>query len=363
MKVYFTPPSSKDNSHFEMFVQGLENNGAEVVNKKYKKGAFKKLVASYISWLKGARIFHLNFIEEYSSHKSMKSQLICGLIFLWLKSLHIMGGKLVWTMHNKESHHSKKQVDRQFHKSFMKKFISMMDLIVVYCSESKEILINEYQYPDCKICLVAHGCFILAEKKRPVAISHDKLQILSFGLISRYKNIAMMVRAFIESNVQNVVLTICGRCDDLNLSMELHKLVDGKPNIHFQEGFVPDEELDILFQNADIAIFPYEKDSMLNSGAVIMSFSQGKPAIVSEFGYIKDIAQKDFVFSYDYKDRSDHFKKLVDMFKRVEKEFVNDKALFERLGNEAYDFAHDCLDWNVICKKVVDYYRSVLSEK
>ena len=36
MKVYFFPPSSEQNISINMIVEGLEYNGVEVVNKKYK---------------------------------------------------------------------------------------------------------------------------------------------------------------------------------------------------------------------------------------------------------------------------------------------------------------------------------------
>ena len=355
MKVYFFPPSSEQNISINMIVEGLEYNGVEVVNKKYnKKGALKKLLSSYIAYMKGTRVFHLNFVENYSANKNLKSQIASKLILLWLKSLKVMGCKLVWTMNNKVSHNC--TGDKTFHLAFLKKFIGMMDTIVVYCEESKTILLSEYDYPEKQICSVAHGCFVPDKELTNEIRPRECLHILSFGLISKYKNILMLASAFKELQLKNCELLICGKCESEKMSRSLHDIVDGESNIIFKDGFLPESEVDGLFEWADIAIYPYETDSMLNSGAVIMGLSQGKPIIVSEFGYIKDIKNERFVISYAYRSEEDHKEQLKRILKECSKRHAKDNAEFIQLGREAYSFAHDNLDWHEICKKIAAYY-------
>lgn len=354
MKIYFLPPGSELNKSLDMIVEGLEYNGAEVVNKKYNQGAFKKLASSYIAYFQGARIFHLNFIENYSANKTIKSIIACNMIFLWLRSLKVLGGKLVWTMNNKESHYCKG--DKTFHYAFLKKFISMMDVIVVYCQESKDILETKYNYPSEKICSVVHGAFI-PERKFKDPDGHKELRILSFGLISKYKQIPALVKAYKEANLENAELKIVGKCETESLDHEIRELIKNTEHIAYDNRFVSDEEVDSLFEWADIAVFPYGKDSMLNSGAVIMALSQGKPILVSEFGYIKEIKNNEFVFSYDYENAKEKVENLVAQLKLCEKVHQENPYELSRLGKEAYAFAHDNLDWKAICKKIVDYYK------
>ena len=353
MKVYFLPPGSELNKSLDMIVEGLEYNGAKVVNKKYNKGALKKLLSSYIAYFQGARVFHLNFVENYSANKSVKSIIACKMIFFWLKSLKLLGGKLVWTMNNKESHYCKG--DKTFHYTFLKDFIAMMDVIVVYCEESKDILCNKYNYPVEKICSVAHGAFI-PEREFKEPDGHKEFRILSFGLISEYKKIPALVKAYQNANLDKTELRIVGKCESIKLDNEIKELVRMVSHIKYENRFVSESEVEKLFEWADIAVFPYGKDSMLNSGSVIMALSQGKPILASEFGYVKEIKDNEFVFSYDYEREEDKIQNLTEMLKICQEIHYKDPYEMSRLGRKAYYFAHENLDWKVICKKIINYY-------
>lgn len=354
MKVYFLPSKSELNVSLNMIVAGLENAGIEVVNKDYTGGALIKAFSSFVAYKRGARVFHFNFLENYAANKSFKSMVLSRIIILWLTLLKLLNNRLVWTMNNKTPHNCTD--GGEFYRKFMGKYLKLMDATIVYCEESKDILINEYGYPKEKICKVVHGCFIPKTRNSKEPNEDGKLHLICFGLVSKYKNVPLLIKAFKKADLNNTILRIYGKCETENLKYEIERESLGVKGIEFYEGFLPENKVDDVFKWADAAVYPYDKNSMLNSGAVIMGISQGKVILVTEFGYVKEINNQKFVYSYDYTNEEDHIAVLADMLNKMEKEYRENPIQYEQLGISAYKFASINLDWNEICRKIVKYY-------
>lgn len=360
MKVFFFPPTSPFNPYIDNIVKGLEENGVIIINKKYKSRKMKFL-SIFIAYFKGTQIYHFNWIENKSSNDSLKNKLSCNLIFLWMNVLKKSGSKLVWTMHNKESHFCSDS--KKYHYEFMKKFISLMDMIVVHALDTKKLLIEHYDFPENKICYVPHGSYITqTEKKQENHKQSSIFTLLSFGMINRYKNIPLLIKAFKDLDLKDAKLVICGKIDsnDVLLKNEIINEIANTQNICVDNRFIPENEVDNIFENCDIVALPYDKQSMINSGAAILAFSKSRPIIVSEFGAIKDIKEKEFVYSYDYEHNDDHFKILKDTIYQVYIEWLEDRESLFRKGCAAYIYAVNDLSWNNICKKINNFYTKTI---
>ena len=94
---------------------------------------------------------------------------------------------------------------------------------------------------------------------------------------------------------------------------------------------------------------------MQNSGAMIQAFSNAKPVIISEFGYVVDIREKSFVFSYDYNSPESEKRKLLAQINNT----INKKEELKNLGILAKEFADTELNWNLIGKKIVKVYKNI----
>lgn len=363
VKVYFFPPTSSFNPYIDNIVEGLEKNGVEIVNKN-ASSKYEKLLSSFAAMHQKTQIYHFNWIENKSSEDTIKAHIICRLIFAWLSLMKKSGGKLAWTMHNKESHFCKGKKD--FHYAFMEKFISMMDMILVHAGETKQLLIDEYHYPEEKICFVPHGSYLHSDiMVPPRTTQHDKFAILAFGMVNRYKNIPLLIRAFKELNMQNAELFICGKCDanDSELKTIIDSALIGCPNITYDDRFIPDEEIDKIFSKCDVVILPYDKQSMINSGAAIKAFSEGKPIIVSRFGAIKDIENREFIYSYDYISDQEHLNNLKNAMLNVYKIWCDSPQTIIEQGQQAFYYAKDELSWINICANISEFYQSIVRKK
>lgn len=363
MKVYFFPPVSVTNPYIDHVVKGLEKNGAVVINRK-AMNKYEKLLSSFQAMAEHTDIYHFNWLENKASVDTKKNRIICSAILIWLRMIRLSGGKLVWTMHNKESHDC--EGDKTFHYTFLRKLISQMDMIVVHARDSTDILVNEYHFPAEKICYVPHGSYLEgADTELPKVDNHDGLVFLAFGRINRYKNIPMLIRAFREANMPDVRLKIFGKCDtgDPELLSQIQKEIGDNKNITYEDRFVSDEEADAIFAQSDIVILPYDKQSMINSGAAVKAFSEAKPIIVSRFGAMKDIENRSFVHCYDYTDDADHKAQLKEILVDVHRQWCKQKESLANEGEEAFRYAKEELSWDGICKTIVAFYAKTIAEE
>lgn len=363
MKVYFFPPTSPFNPYIDNMVAGLEANGVEIVNKN-SSSKYAKFLSSFSAMFKHTQFYHFNWIENKSAVDTKKNRLICAAIFAWLRLMKIFGGKLVWTMHNKESHFSKG--NKEFHYQFIAKLISRMDMILVHASETKQFLIEEYQYPEERICFVPHGSYLPENKtEMPTQHVHDKFTILAFGMVNRYKNVPMLIRTFKALGLEDADLLIVGKCDgkDPQLKQTIMDELNVADHIIYDDRFVPEEEVGGIFEKCDIVVLPYDKQSMINSGAAVMAFSNAKPIIVSRFGAIKDIEDREFVYCYDYSTEEEHIRELGDTIKLAYEKWNKNKKVLSSEGLEAYNYAKNDLSWNNIGRSVVEFYKKISNRK
>jgi len=369
MKIYFWPSENKENKYIENFLTGLSASGVENVNKPCNSFCGKVFSALMALLNPDVKIYHFNWIENFSVENTLKSKIkVCLLKFLlWYGNL--AGKRFVWTMHNTIPHKCKNESDIRAAKSFFREWIPQMDLIVVHAMETKEILKKEYNYPDGQIVHVPHGRYgyvaVSSEEKQNFKGEHgirDKeVVFLLFGLIDEYKNVPLLIKVFRELSLPNARLMICGRYAD-NLSAESRdKIEEAKlyENISVVDRFIKEEELPRFLECSDVVVLPYKKMSMQNSGAAILAMSYYKPIIVSSFGYIKDISGFSFVYSYEYDSEDMHFAVLKDKIKQFYEDWVHtgqDKEIYE----EEKTYVNSELNWNNICRRVAERYKSLV---
>lgn len=359
MKVFFFPPTSPFNPYIDNIVSGLENNGVTIVNKG-AKNKYTKFLSSFKAMAMHTDVYHFNWIENKSAVDNKKNRVICWAILRWIHLMKASGGKLAWTMHNKESHFA--EGDKTFHYHFMKKFISEMDMVLVHAKETGALLRDEYKYPEDRICYVPHGSYLNKDSSfTPVNQEHKKFIVLTFGMVNRYKNIPMLIKAFESLEIPDAELRIYGKCDtkDIELKDEIQKLVSSAAHTTYEDRFIPDEEVDAIFAESDVVILPYDKKSMINSGAAIKAFSEGRPIIVSAFGAIKDIQEKSFVHCYDYNSDEEHLLAIKKMIVDVYKKWKEDKSILALEGKEAFEYSQNELSWDTICKTIADFYEKI----
>ena len=127
---------------------------------------------------------------------------------------------------------------------------------------------------------------------------HDKFFnkkiILCFGVISPRKGQSNAIRAFkiIEDKLPNHILVIAGRrTPEFQLYEESLLNIIAELNLQkkvFYLGEIGEEEVNVLFEISDIALFPYHP-AIYGSGAFSFALQYEKPSIVTSIDTFKEI--------------------------------------------------------------------------
>nr|WP_304358185.1 glycosyltransferase [Clostridium paraputrificum] len=362
INLYLCPADSDNSEYIKNTIKELKRHKVNLIHKKGQEG-IKNILCGIVAAMKYDNIiFHFNFIENATKKDTFSSRMKSILYLVWIDLLKLFGAKLCWTMHNRYPHDCE---NIELSNKFYKRIIKRMDNIFIHCHKSRSILVNEYSYPDEKITYIPHGNFIREIKKighknkliKKYGINKNELVILHFGTVLKYKNVPILINSFNKANLKNAKLLIAGKIKD-GLEDIINEKVKGNKNIILLNEFVSEEDIDELYAVSDIAVIPYEKDSMLNSGVLIMAFSQSLPAIVSEFGVVKDLRGKEFIFSYNYENPIEHEEKLIEQLKKAYEVYVNNKISV--IGNKAYEYAEKDLNWNDIGDTLVESYLKLI---
>ena len=228
---------------------------------------------------------------------------------LWIFLYKIIGGKIVWTVHNKYPHTNR---SKNFNKIIRKIMASLSDKLLVHCSAAIEIMADVLNTRREKFAIVEHPDFVAHIYDRREAInqfnekysveisSGDKL-FLMFGNIASYKGILECAEIF-SGLEENKKLIIAGSVKKGNYKYfsDLKKVCDNSENLILIDKLIPESEVPLFFNLADHVIFNYRQ--VLTSGGIILAVNYGKNIIAPKIGCIPEVKNKK-LFLFDTKNR------------------------------------------------------------
>lgn len=372
MQIYFWPAENRENEYIDNILLGLKRAGIENINGK-QKSLFGKLFDLFSALVNpSVKIFHFNWIENFSVEYTIKAKLKIVVIEFILLFGKLLGKKFVWTMHNKIPHKCKSAADIDKAKRYMRKWIRSMDMIIVHSTETQEILWEQYNYPTEQILFVPIGKYenieISEDRKekfrQKLGICKSDILYECFGIIDEYKNIPVLIKAFKDLKLSNAKLLICGKYSK-ELSEKSRKYITEAgmdANICLVDRFIDNEELPLFINIADVIVLPYKKVSMQNSAVAILAMSYYKPMIVSEFGFIKDIKEYPFVLSYDYVKEECHYEILKSELRKFYYTWV-ENINRDSIAEQEKRYVEEKLNWDNICSKVAKRYTQLITSK
>ena len=191
---------------------------------------------------------------------------------------------------------------------FIKISCKFSDRIIVLNSATKHALTDYYKIPEEKIKVVSY-----AVEKKPVPQNSEKRTkfeklfnkkkiILCFGSISPRKGLDISIKSMktVSQSFPDYLLVITGRANKYNKDFEnelhnLSKKLGIEDKIIFT-GFVDDDEVQILFESAKIALFNY-KPSNVGSTAIHNAIQNLVPIIASNVDtFTQFLDKKDAIF-------------------------------------------------------------------
>jgi len=119
-----------------------------------------------------------------------------------------------------------------------------------------------------------------AEARRRLKLPPDGFVYLFLGLIRPYKGLEALIAAFTAMPGDNVRLVIAGHVADPAYLDSLIEQAGPDPRILLRPEYVPDDEVQIFCNAADVSVLPYR--DVTTSGAVWLAFSFGLPVIAPD---------------------------------------------------------------------------------
>ena len=187
---------------------------------------------------------------------------------------------------------------------YVKSICGSSHKIIVENNIVKSVLVEYFDITSDKIIVINHG---VPQDKRVILTTarekyHDKFSnkkiILCFGVISPRKGQSNAIRAFkiIEDKLPNHILVIAGRRTP-EFQLYEKSLLNTIAELNLQKkvfflGEIGEEEVNVLFEISDIALFPYHP-AIYGSGAFSFALQYEKPSIVTSIDTFKEILGDD----------------------------------------------------------------------
>jgi len=167
----------------------------------------------------------------------------------------------------------------------------------------KHKLVSRYGAPFEKITIAGHGLFDKApmtlmsqqEARQRLGLPSDLRVVLLFGRIRPYKGYELAFESLthLSEAAKPILLLIAGeaiRAHNENYLAALKAYVSDKQLddvVRFDDFHIPEAELNVYFQAADVALLPYTEGDF-QSGVLFLAYRFGLPVIASNVGSFPD---------------------------------------------------------------------------
>jgi glycosyltransferase involved in cell wall biosynthesis len=132
---------------------------------------------------------------------------------------------------------------------------------------------------------------------------HDQVRFLFFGVIRAYKGIDELAAAFSDliDGGEHVHLTVAGEAWE-DAESALRTIRDtGENNHEIISGYIPDDQVKDLFEQADVVVAPYRRASA--SGPINLAMAAGLPLVTTKVPALQEACQQyEGVFFADVRD-------------------------------------------------------------
>lgn len=247
------------------------------------------------------------------------------------------GIRIFWVFHNRVSHDRYKEKECRANITFLLEKVT--DVIILSHSSIKYLYEYVPQMDQNKIHYLPHPEYIgnygsLENVQFKREITGSEFVFGCIGSLRPDKNIELIIRAFQQFPYsQESKLFIVGGLDREDYLAPLEKLVGDDENIILLPEHIPDYMMKFYVESADVLVLPYDVQTSMNSGVMLLAFTNKRTIIVSDICMTEEFDDKLF-YRYSYVDETDHIEKLI---LQMEKAFTEGRAAARRKGESLYE--------------------------
>jgi beta-1,4-mannosyltransferase len=286
--------STNNNKYISLLYEDFSSHAIEVeylIKDNYKDVVLRRLRGEpslvHHHWLQFNNLYYIKPLS---------------IVFFWLVIYRMMGGTVVWTLHNKLPHDNPYlRTNRWIRRSFAK----LATKLHVHCSSAIYEMSTFLKVPKGKFFVVRHPDYPVKFVSRQEALNgikekyshylqddkyvelHEEIYLM-LGQIKPYKGIEELVDLFLDNqNVANKKLLVAGRIKDDAYGNRIIQKAKTTKNIIIISEFIPHEDAPLFFSLCTYVIFNHK--DVLTSGGVIEALNYKKKIIAPDKGCLSDL--------------------------------------------------------------------------
>lgn len=307
---------------------------------------------------RGYSVFHLHWVYAFIPRMRLWQTEPFNTVayyyyLLFLMTVKALGYKLIWTAHNTLPHELVFRKGREL--KARKWLVNLADLVIVHSESSIDEFAKLGIFPK-KHITIPHGSYIgvysntisQMEARKVLGLSEKKFIYLFLGMIRAYKGLDRLLEAYSKIRTDNATLVIVGVCHN----PELRRMLDDRndESILWYDGMVPNQDMQIYFNAADVVVLPFKK--ITTSGSSLLALSFGKAVIVPAMG---DLAKLPTSVAYLYNTMQ------TDGLEQAMLSAMSDKKETEKKGHAALEYAKS-LAWPNIAAETLQAFEEMFKK-
>lgn len=303
-------------------------------------------------------ILHIHWTYPFMMAKNRPMTIIKSTRFIiGLSLLKLLGVKIIWTVHNIADHERR---FRLLELLFTRLLAKSCDKLIVHCPFAMKEVMKIYNRNSSSVTVIPHGSYVgyykntmtYLQTREKLGFNLEDVVFLYFGQIRSYKGVPELIDAFKKLNDSRAKLLIVGKSIDNKISENIIYSCRDNDNIKTILEFVPDDDIQIYMNAADIVVLPYR--DILTSGAAILSMSFGKPIMSPAIGCITDLLNEKGGFLYSAKMEKG-------LFETMQHVLNIDKTTLANMGRYNLRLTEQ-FQWSDVAKKTYDVYVNNLNK-
>lgn len=288
-KAYIYPATSinstASNPYIDDFAGAL--SGSMIFLNKGKTS--RSGILDIFKYMLEADFLFLHWIEDLPNRKAGTLQSLFFLALI-LPLCRIRGIRIVYTLHNKESHYSR---SRTISGIIRKRVIRQACLILCHAKEGLHL--PETANLGSRIRYLPHP---FRENIVPKHPAKKTIDILIWGAIKPYKGIHQFLEYLeVKGLLSSFGILIAGKIDPESYVADLLRYQS--KNIQIHNRFFDTEELNELIDQSKLVLLTYDNRSVLSSGALIYSLSRKAMVIGPNTGSFRDLYHESLIEVYE----------------------------------------------------------------
>lgn len=249
-------------------------------------------------------VLHYHFVQSFYAFEGKYARLDWVLRFMVnILLARALGYRTIFTMHDLHPTWSLKpaRVDYLGHWAA----VHLTNRVIVHCHAARREVAKIYgrrrgvvvvQHPN--YCEYYPNEIDQPTARQRLGIELDQTVYCFLGGVRPNKGVDSLIEAFHHIEDQNALLLIAGKLWPPNdYLMHLENLARQDPRIRLDIRYIPDNEIQLFLNAADVVILPFRE--ILTSGSAVLAMSFGKPVIVPGRGCIPEQVGSECGLIYD----------------------------------------------------------------